>query len=306
MILIITHKEDYTVDIVVDKLNERNIDYYRFNCEDICEQGYTFKLGQDPQFLIGDISQICSVWFRRTKLPEVRSNSHAEKLFVLNDYDSLLANIYPLINTQKWMSEPKYIYRAENKLWQLKIAQAIGFIIPNTIVTSDRTQIRRFADKFSQRIIIKPITHGRLDDPSGRRNIFTNLVSSEHLDNLEEYDLTPCIFQEYIDKEYELRITVVDNEVFSAKVDSQANENSKVDWRKEKIRFTPYKLPVGIANKCVEIVKKMNLTFGAIDLIKTHNGEYVFLEINPNGQWGWIEFDTEMPISDAIINFLNT
>ncbi len=305
MILIITHKEDYTVDLVVEKLNALKIDYYRFNCEDVDEQGYSLKLGHQPHVLLGNIQRFNSVWFRRTKLPEITTDSCSKKLFILNDYDYLLSNLYPLIEAKKWMSEPKHIYRAENKLWQLKIANSIGYTIPNTIVTSSKEEIKQFARSHSNRIIIiKPITHGRLEDPSGVSNIFTNLVEPEHIENIEEFDITPCIFQEYIEKKYELRITVVADQVFAAKVDSQLNENSKVDWRKEKIRFTPYNLPMDVSLKCISIVKKMNLNFGAIDLIMSKKGEYVFLEINPNGQWGWIEFDTGMPIAMAIINFL--
>jgi len=116
--------------------------------------------------------------------------------------------------------------------------------------------------------------------------------------------LTPSIFQEYIEKDYELRITVVGERVFSAKVESQHNEKTKIDWRKEKLKFTEYKLPDAISKKCVLLLKTLDLNFGAIDLIKTKSGEYIFLEINPNGQWAWIEFDTKLEISEAIISFL--
>ncbi|WP_345005774.1 hypothetical protein [Snuella lapsa] len=111
------------------------------------------------------------------------------------------------------------------------------------------------------------------------------------------------IFQNEISKEYELRVTVVNGKIFAAKIDSQSNDNTKLDWRKGRLKFSRYRLPQHIEEMCLRITSKLNLNFGAIDLIKTKNN-YVFLEINPNGQWVWIENDTGLNISDEIINFL--
>jgi glutathione synthase/RimK-type ligase-like ATP-grasp enzyme len=304
MIFIITHKDDFTVDFVIEKLNKRNISYYRFNCEDIDEKGYTFKLGKTTKFSINNINNIDSVWFRRTKLPEINTSSDSEKLFILNDYDTLLSNIYNLIESDKWMSKPKNVYNAENKLLQLRIAKEIDFITPETIVTSSKEDLNQFLKEHNNQVIIKPINQGRINETEGFKNIFTNILSLEHINNLDKYDLTPSIFQSYIEKEYEIRVTVVDGKVFSAKVESQQNEKTKIDWRKEKLKFTEYKLPDDISEKCLSLVKILDLNFGAIDLIKSKKGEYVFLEINPNGQWAWIEFDTNLKISEAIISFL--
>lgn len=101
-----------------------------------------------------------------------------------------------------------------------------------------------------------------------------------------------------------MRITVVSNKVFSAKVDSQKLDKTKTDWRKEKIPFEKYLLPNDIEKKCVELLQKLNLSFGAIDMIRNSNGKYVFLEINPNGQWAWLDMETDLNISDEIINYL--
>src|SRR5207249_3343457 len=110
-------------------------------------------------------------------------------------------------------------------------------------------------------------------------------------ENLEKYSLTPSIFQEYIEKEYELRITVVGEKVFAAKVDSQKQDETKIDWRKHKTLFQQYSLPKEISDKCVELTQKLNLSFGAIDIIRNKEGQYTFLEINPNGQWAWLDIE---------------
>ena len=200
MIFIITHKQDYTVDFVVNKLNKRKIKYYRFNCEDIDEKGYSLRLGEKESFKIGSAEDINSVWFRRTKLPEVHIASEAERLFLLNDYNTLLSNIYTLIKAKKWMSRPRDVYEAENKLLQLRIAEEIGFLTPETLVTSKREELGEFAAKYNNRVIIKPITQGRIEEVDNLRTIFTNLLKQEHLDNLSNFSLTPSLFQPLLEK----------------------------------------------------------------------------------------------------------
>ena len=120
----------------------------------------------------------------------------------------------------------------------------------------------------------------------------------------DDYNPFPSIVQRNIKKEYEIRVTVVNEAVFAAKVDSQSNADTKYDWRRKKLKFECYDLPESISSKCISLVKRLNLKFGAIDLIKDKSGQYIFLEINPNGQWAWIEMDTGLLISDAIIKEL--
>lgn len=113
----------------------------------------------------------------------------------------------------------------------------------------------------------------------------------------------PVIIQSYIQKEFELRVTVVKDKVFACAIYSQSSERTREDWRRYDIPNTPhkiYKLPKQIEQKCVDIVKKLGLEFGCIDMIVTPGGEFIFLEINPNGQWLWIEHLTGLPIGDAI------
>lgn len=304
MILIITHKEDFTADFVIEKLNKRNIKYFRLNCEDIHREAYNFVNENDFHFSINDIDSFTSVWFRRTKLPEIDCHNEAEKLYLLSDYETLFDNIYNLINTEKWLSNPKHIYNAENKILQLRIAKSIGFLIPETIITNSHKKLNKFSEKFQNNIIIKPIRQGRIKHEEGFKTIFTNKISLDQIKKINEFDLTPCIFQKYVNKEYEIRVTVVGEKVFSAKINSQISNDTKIDWRKEKMPFEKYDLPKDIQDKCILITKKLQLSFGAIDIIKSTKGEYVFLEINPNGQWAWLETDLGLKISDEIINYL--
>lgn len=117
----------------------------------------------------------------------------------------------------------------------------------------------------------------------------------------------PLILEEYVEKKVELRITVVGSKIFTCAIHSQLNEKTKVDWRRYDIPNTPhkvYELPAEVESKCVELLKRLSLQFGALDMIVTPDGEYVFLEINPAGQWLWIEELTKLPITDALVDLL--
>ncbi len=302
MILIISHRLDFTTDFVVNILNDRAVPYRRFNCEDILENDVNVEIASDFSCRILGETRFDSVWFRRTKLPDVGNLPISDQRYLLVEFDNFLKNLFATIDAT-WLSDPFLVYRAENKIYQLKAARQVGFQVPETLVTTSKDELRKFYAFHRGDLIVKPISQTRVsnDEP---KVIFTNLLKSEVMDQIDQLDLTPCIFQRRVPKSYELRVTVVGDNVFAAAVDSQSDEESSVDWRRKRLRFVPYQLPSVIKNQCVVLLKLLGLGFGAIDLIYTPDNEYVFLEINPNGQWVWIETETSLKISDAIINYL--
>jgi len=305
MILVITHKRDFTADYVINKFNKLGIAYKRLNCEDILKYEYLFEFQQDFKYSLLNVQDYKSVWFRRTMFPDLNDLNRSEKIYILNELDSLFSNLYELINS-KWLSAPKFVYRAENKLLQLKTASELGWKIPPTIVTNSLSLIREFYYQHSEDIVVKPLANSAIDNEFKNELIFTSKVTNKEIEQLDDFDMTPCIFQKNIKKEYEIRVTVVGNKLFSASIDSQIDDETKVDWRRKMLQFKPIELPIQIQNLCFELVRNLGLNFGAIDLIKTPNDDYIFLEINPNGQWVWIENQTGLKISDSVIEFLNS
>lgn len=302
MILIITHKLDFTADYVINKLNERGIAYRRFNCEDILDSDCSIKFDTEFSYTLCGECEFKSVWFRRTMLPDLDIKVTSQKAYILSEIDSLIHNLFSIIDAN-WISSPDAIYKAENKLYQLKIAKAIGFTIPETLVTTSKKELLDFYN-LHKNIIVKPIEQTRIDGGGEAEFIYTSKVTEKQILKLADFDLTPCIFQREIEKSVELRITIVGEQTFCAQIDSQQFEESKTDWRKRKIAFTSFDLPTHIHELCVCLVKSLRLKFGAIDMTLSPDGEYTFLEINPNGQWVWIETETGLRISDALINEL--
>ena len=203
-------------------------------------------------------------------------------------------------------------YLANTKLHQAYIAKKLGFLIPETFQGSSP----RYADSFLKNnkgeICIKPLEAINLRLLK-RKKIFIHYTSKfkkRGLKQLSSLKLCPVILQTFINKNYEIRATVVGNKVFAASIDtSEASELAKIDWRHYDWGNTPYykiKLPDQINQKLLTMNKKLGLVYGAYDLIKSKTGEYYFLEVNPLGQWLWVEDLTGLKISEGIANWLFT
>ena len=125
----------------------------------------------------------------------------------------------------------------------------------------------------------------------------------------ESFEQTVSFCEDYIEKQYEVRVTIMGSHVFACKIDSQAqtDETGKIDWRQGydfDLRHEIISLPEKIEFFCRNYLKRLHLHFGCFDFIVTPDGEYVFLECNPNGQWRWIEDETGAPMSEAMVDCL--
>jgi glutathione synthase/RimK-type ligase-like ATP-grasp enzyme len=141
-------------------------------------------------------------------------------------------------------------------------------------------------------------------DLGGGRVLHTSLIDCWS----EEYDadisVGPHMLQEYVQKAFDLRVTVIDKNVFACRIDSQAFIEYAVDMRRgladKRMRHDLISLPSTVSKLCVDIVASLGLRFGAIDLVQDSTGNFQFLEINPNGQWAWIQDRTGAPIAASI------
>ena len=181
---------------------------------------------------------------------------------------------------------------------------------PETLVTSNPDEAESFILNLKpKRVVYKTLSRPLISDVGDEvRSVFTSEISEITTPMRSAIRVAPCLFQEYIEKDYELRITVVGNQVFAARIYSQEHEETKLDWRRDQhkvtLRHEVENLDPQLERMCINLTRSLGLTFGAIDMIVTPRQERVFLEINPNGQWGWIEKLTGLPIADALIDVL--
>jgi glutathione synthase/RimK-type ligase-like ATP-grasp enzyme len=208
---------------------------------------------------------------------------------------------------KRWLNSPVAILEAENKPKQLALACKLGFEVPETIITNKASTARKFVG--DGRSIAKPLATALIEADGREQIIFTSHIEASHLDSDASIEAAPIIFQRQIIKQCDLRVTVVGSKVFAAEIHSQDHEETIVDWRKGSRPDLPHKihgLPTSVAEKCVSLTRQFGLGFSAIDLVLDKLGNYWFLEINPNGQWAWIENRVGLPIAEAIADELES
>lgn len=318
MILFITNKQDITTDIIINKLNQRDTPYFRLNTEDIfAHTQVSFDFSDNIYHLLDtegnvllDLDDVDSVYYRRPELPGVVLDNllSEEKHFVLNEAFYSLEGLYKLLSDRYWLNSVFSIREAENKIYQLTLAKNIGFDIPESIITSNEKDAREFILSHNNDCILKPIKSGQVGESEDSQIIFTNALDEKHIKELNRINGYPTYFQECLHKKSDIRVTVVGEQIFAAKIHSQDFDDTKVDWRKGesvKLSYSEYTLPKEVKKKCYVLLEILHLNFGAIDFVETTDDRLVFLEINPNGQWGWIEKRLGLQISDEIIRLLN-
>ena len=314
MILLLTNRQDITADYVVCELKRRNLKYIRFNTEDFPEnvlgnikfRDKTLNGSLEFRDVSVPFQSIESIWFRRPVLSKISSIKIGKKYkdYISRESFWFLNGIWDNIDCF-WISNPYSIQVAENKITQLHTAKELGFQIPKTLITNKYKEIIDFWDLCRREMIIKPIKDGRIDE----KNFYTNKVGKDDIKALKKNKtvILPSIYQKHIQKKYDIRVTVIGKETFPVEIHSQNDVNTKTDWRTLENNTLIHKihsLPDSIVQKCLKIVKYFNLEFGAIDMILAKNGEYYFLEINPNGQWAWIENRTGLKLTATLVNLL--
>lgn len=206
-----------------------------------------------------------------------------------------------------WVSEPHRIRHANLKLRQLRLAHQLGFRTPDYTVTNDPDRARSFVAAYPGGVVVKALANPTLFSPARAGMIYTHRLSPEDRDLLDAVTHEPAFFQSLVHKHMDVRVTVFGETVFAVGIDSMSTPIAVVDFRRADIMDLPHHpltLPPTLQAACVSLVRTLGLQYGAIDLVLTPDEEYVFLEINPNGQWYWIEMVTGLPMTQALCELL--
>lgn len=317
LVLILSNAQDTHVPLVSRALEARGCPWLRLDTETFGTQTTgEFALGPDRsgvRLQTGKdeiaIDQVSAVWYRRPEPPALPALPDGEaRQFAEAELKSFLDGLTSLAGC-RWLSDPGAIRRAGYKLLQLRLAQQLGFDVPPTLISQRPQAIRDFQRAVGGPLVAKLVSKGppRAATPERQYVIFTEVLDDAALADDATLAFCPAIYQPYIDKAFELRVTVVGEQVFACRIDSQATERTRIDWRNYDLANTPH-APFDLDSHhrvpCLRLVHELGLAFGAIDLIVTPEGRTIFLEINPNGQWGWIEDLTGLPIAAAHAVFL--
>ena len=311
-VLFVTASYDAAPEYVGVALERRTVPFFRLDTDRFpSEVRMSFNLQGDITISDGDRSisgkEVKSVWYRRNVAPNLpESLEPGAREFCERETRAFLHGALEALPTQRWLSSPQAIWRAERKPYQLAVAAQLGFTIPRTIMTNDPADARGLAQ--GRRLVAKAVSSGYIAGSTGNQAIFTSALAPADLDDLDGLVLAPVTFQEKVEKSSDIRVTVVGDEVFAAEILSQGRESSRVDWRATddpNLEHRPHELPPALAHHCRHLVSYLGLSYGAIDFGLKPDGTYVFLEINPNGEWLWLEDKLGLPISDRIAAWLS-
>jgi glutathione synthase/RimK-type ligase-like ATP-grasp enzyme len=211
------------------------------------------------------------------------------------------------LHSARWVNEPAKDREAENKLWQLRAAMEAGLKVPRTLVTNDPQRVRSFFEEVNQEMVGKLFRPVSVSMGAAQSFVYTSEVNRSDLADGDLLRHCPMIFQERVPKACELRIAFVGGSLFVGAIDASRSSRGRVDWRlssPEETRWEPAEVPGQLAKALRILMSKLGLVYGAIDLIRTPDGEYVFLEVNPSGEWGMLERELRYPISESIAGAL--
>lgn len=297
-ILMVTSSHDLTCDyltILYRGVSFFRLDFDKFSTYAIELNGGGFRIESDEGAI--DSSTCRSIYYRKPMVEDL-SEVFEEKYhsFVHKEAYSLVEGIAESFEG-RCLTRPSIMRRANNKAVQLILAKEIGFKLPLSSITNCSSNILSLGhgDK-----IVKPVAVGVVVSEGVKEFVQTNML--DELVSTEKLKYSPAYFQEYINKDYEVRSTFVNGVAFTVKIISE----NKVDWRKSnnKVSYEEVQLPSVIYSKCVLFMKKLDMSFGCFDFIVS-GGEYYFLEMNANGQWAWLEREVGVRISREIVGYLS-
>jgi ATP-GRASP peptide maturase of grasp-with-spasm system len=317
MILILSTPTDYDTQAVIDWLQYGKADFFRLNDEDIMTGDSIFNL--DPTTIENSYIQTKNriLFFKDIKIVWYRKfgffTSYKDEFGATNDITRYISSEFSVIRTiiVKLLENKRWLFKRKNmptKLEVLSLASKFNLKTPNTIVTSSKDALLTFFNNNSNSIISKSLGEGK-------HVVYKDKIYpfyTQKIDSLKKVTDTfsPSLFQNYVDKEYELRIFFIEKKFYSMVIFSQNNEKTKVDFRnydrENPNKVGPYKLPKNIESKLIKLMETIGLNTGSIDLVKGLDGDYYFLEVNPSGQFGMTSFPCNYNLHKKVANYLIT
>lgn len=318
-ILIITHSQDNeSIETVSKNIKASNGLPIRFNVDEYplkysissCFENNEWKVYLDYQGVRVSIHDVEAVWYRRSHNLGSGLSNVLDKEFLSSAYGEVRTTLFGMLESLNCFQISKFSQyrRLDSKEEQMKIASHLGLKVPETCITNNPQEAKRFVQERPNGVISKMQSSFAIMRDGVENVVFTNLVKEEDLEDIDTLQFCPMQFQEKLEKKLELRITIVGDEVFAFAIDSQKTENAKLDWRKEGIAlitdWVPYELPLNIKEKLLQMMDIYQVNYGAIDIIVTPEDEYYFLEINSAGEFFWLDRLIDGAISEQIANVL--
>ncbi|MEJ1339481.1 MAG: RimK-like protein [Candidatus Sedimenticola sp. (ex Thyasira tokunagai)] len=290
-VLIVSSIYDFSTDLVVQELEKRGVNYFRLNREDFATYRSTIDIENKLLEVIANgesykvTSATKSIYYRQPVfLRNTPSNSLTiDEQLSRSQWMGFLRSLV-IFEQAAWLNRPEATYLAETKAYQLVVAKDIGFKVPITLIGNDANKFQQF----EHQIIVKSLDTILLRESNDCLFTYSTIKAPSEL-NDENVASAPLTVQEYVTQKTDIRVTVIGDKLAAVIITSEGN-GIEEDWRtvdRNLVKYTEIELPKEIVRHCFELLRKLKLNFGAIDLLLS-NGEFVFVEINPTGEWGWL------------------
>ncbi|MGW0577643.1 ATP-grasp ribosomal peptide maturase [Streptomyces sp. NPDC002920] len=314
-VLVIAARDDWPTDRVVKALTDGGaVTVFRMDTAEFpmdltlagridARRGWSGGLATPHRAV--DLADITAVYYRTPNtftLPPAMSAP--ERRFAAAQARSGLGGIITALDC-RWVSHPAAMSRAEYKPLQLATARACGLSIPPTLITNSADAVHAFAGDVGGTVICKPVASPVLIEDDQLKTVYTRRLTEGDLDDLRGIEATAHLFQGWIDKAHEVRMTVVGHRLLAAEVHA-GSEAAHTDWRSDygSLRYRIADVPDAVADGVRSYMDRLSLRFAAMDFVVGPDGAWTFLEANPCGQWDWIEHATGLPIAQAIADEL--
>ncbi len=294
-------------------MEARSHRFARFNTEDYpLKSTIVWRDKGDCYLQIGArdicLNDVSAVWYRRPVSPVVDGDlSPLRAQWAQGEAREALMGVWRNLDAL-WVNHPDRNRVAESKMLQLRVASELGFDTPDSVVTNSGDEEAKFLEMHSAGAICKPLFDGRVPVDEQEQLFFTSTVESGSV-SIADLGSEPYLFQNRIAKSYDVRATVIGDEVFAVRIASQDTADTTIDWRRgypSQLAHTPFELPDETAVRCISLCRHFGLAFGAIDLAERPDGGFTFFEINPNGQWVWVEQMTGLPLRSRMVNLFES
>jgi ATP-grasp ribosomal peptide maturase len=310
-VLLISYDSDATADLVVDALVQNaRARVVRFDLADfpammeIDVTGPPWSGHVDTPGGRVALSEVAGVLYRRpTQYGFPAAMTAMNRRFAAGEarvgLGGLLAGL-----PARWVNHPARVADAEFKPIQLQVAHQLGIPTPRTLITSSPRAARAFAASLGRPVIYKTL-HGLPVERNGQELVtYTSVVTATDLDDAA-IRLTAHLFQELLPKRRDLRVTMIGDACFAVAIDARS-DSARIDYRADyaAVAYEHVDLDARLRGQLRAYLDHFGLAFGAFDLVETETAERVFLECNPNGQWGWIQDETALPIAEAMADYL--
>jgi len=308
---------DPHADMVIHALENRGADVLRINPECLDERLGALSFGLNANGKItghltylkrtADLANVSAVFCRNYhfQFAEESEEKSADDLLIAKELKAAFMSLCECLDCL-WVNAPWHMDACENKAVQMQVARRLGFLVPELLITNIPESLLEFSAL--QEVVAKQLSNICVftEDRQSAKALYTHLITPEDLEHLEDLKQSPAFFSNFIDKEYDVRVTVIGKKMFAVKIFSQVFPESQVDFRRKEgdHQMEAFELPQEITDKIMRLMQHFNLQFGALDFAVDHQGRYWFLEVNSEANWLWMEKQLGLDISQQVADNL--